>query len=100
MKKLNLKERAAKLKPFLRKVRTYMPIIFLVTVAILYGSLVFRVRSLASREPADDAVEEQLKTVQRPRIDQNALLKIQELQDNSAEVQALFKQARDNPFQE
>jgi hypothetical protein len=100
MKNLDFKNLPATFLPFLQKVRRYVALIFIVGIAAMYGFLVFRINSLATSEPTEDAVMEELQTVQRPRIDQDALNKIQQLQDSNVEVQALFKHARDNPFQE
>ncbi len=100
MKKLDINAIPAKLRPLLHKVRYYLPLIFIVVAAMLYGFLVFRIKTLASQEPTEDAVAEKIQASPHPRIDQDALNKIQQLQDNSTDVQALFKHARDNPFQE
>ncbi len=97
---LNIKQVTPKLRQLLQRVRKYVVFIFFVVVALMYSFLVFRINSLSSHEPTDDQVTERLQTVHRPKIDQAALDKIQQLQDNSTDVQALFKQARDNPFQE
>ncbi len=100
MKNIDFKTIPAKFKHLIQKVRPYVVLLFFVTIAILFSFLVFRINTLANKEPSDDAVQEKLKTVQRPKIDKDAIAKIQQLQDNSSNVQALFKQARDNPFQE
>ncbi len=97
---LNLNDITARIRPILQKLRHYVVFIFFIVVALMYTFLVFRINSLSSQEPTDDQVTEGLQTVRRPKIDQNALNKIQQLQDNSEEVRSLFKQARDNPFQE
>lgn len=97
---LDLKTLPVKFKSFLKKSQPYVPLVFIVLVAVMYGFLVFQIRSIAGHEPSDDAITEKLKTVQRPKLDQDSINKLQQLQDNSTNVQALFKQARDNPFQE
>jgi hypothetical protein len=99
-KDLNIKDLQDKLGVWLKQVRQYLPLIFIVGLLSLYGFLVFRINSVSSAEPSDDAVAEKLKTVQRPKIDQATIDKLQQLQDNSSEVQTLFQAARDNPFQE
>ncbi len=96
----SIKDIPKKLRSILQKLRPFVVLIFILIVAVLYGFLVFRVKTLANKEPSDDSVQDKLQTVQRPRIDTSTLNKIQQLQDNSVDVQALFKQARDNPFQE
>ncbi len=96
----DIKELRTKVLPLLYKFRRFGLLTFIVVVALVYGFLVFQVNSLNQQEPSDDAVTEKLLTVKRPKIDPNDVSKIQQLEDNSAEVQALFKQARENPFQE
>ena len=98
--KLSLKDVPAKLQPLFAKVRRYIVPIYCIALSILFGFLVVRIGLLAQAEPDEQAVSEKLKGVKRPRIDQNAIDKIQALQSSNVEVEALFKQARENPFQE
>ncbi len=97
---LDLKNLKPKLQQITALLRNYMVFIFFIAVALIFSFLVFQINSLANHEPTDDQVDEKLQTVQRPKIDQNALNKIQQLQDNSSDVKSLFQHARDNPFQE
>lgn len=100
MASLDVKDVAAKIVPFIVGLKKYMVFIFIITVLGLYGYLVFHINTLAQKEPDESAVIERLKTVQRPKIDQDALDKIQQLQAQNIQVQTLFNQARDNPFTE
>jgi len=61
---------------------------------------VFRINQYSHTEPADSAVQEKLQTTKRPKVDQAVLDKIQQLQDQNVQVQSLFDQARNNPFNE
>ncbi len=92
------------LKPYVQKalrwLKLHWMIVGILAVLFLYGWLVLQINLLSSREPSEDAVTEKLQTIKRPRIDQATIDRIQQLQDNSSEVKALFKQARDNPFQD
>jgi len=90
----------AKLSFFAVKVRRYAVVIFIVVMVGIYSFLVFRINMLNRIEPSSDDVAAKLQTLKRPKIDKSVVTKIQQLQDNSVEVQTLFKQARDNPFQE
>ncbi len=98
--KLNPKIMLAKLLSLLKVFRRYSTFIFIVSFLVIYSFLVFRINILNRREPTDSAITAKLQSVQRPRIDQSVLNKIQALQDQNVQVQALFKQARDNPFSE
>lgn len=97
---IEVKNIPARLRSFVLKARRYLPITLVVIVAVVYGWLIFRINVLNRREPSDDAVAEKLQTAKRPKIDQSTIDKINELEDNSTEVQTLFKDARNNPFQE
>lgn len=89
---------SSQLKDVLSKLRKYSAFIFIIGVLLIYGFLVLRVSSLSGAEPDEEAVAEQMKTVKRLKIDQNAVEKLEELEDQNVRVQALFEEARDNPF--
>lgn len=95
-----LKDIPAKLTPVLLKFKKYLVFIFIITVLIIYVALVLFINTLASQQPNDDAVAEQLNTVTRPRINEDTLDKIKQLEDQNIQVQTLFQDARENPFTE
>ncbi len=97
---IDIKSISAKLISILKVMQRYATFIFIVSFLMVYTFLVLRINLLNQREPSDDAVSEKLQSVQRPKIDKDVISKIQDLQDKNVEVQALFKQARDNPFSE
>jgi phosphatidylserine decarboxylase len=94
--KLNVSDVPIVFSKLLHKVSAYKVFIFFLVVAALYGFIVFRVNT-ASNITASQA---DAQTAAQPHIDQATVDKIQSLQDNSVSVQALFDQARQNPFQE
>lgn len=97
---IEVKDIVAKIGPLLDGLKKYLVFIFLLTVLVIYSFLVFHINTLAQQEPDESAVTERLKTVQRPKIDQDALDKIQQLEDQNVQVKTLFQTARDNPFTE
>jgi hypothetical protein len=97
---MNIKELANKLKPLISKLQRYIVLIFIAVLVGMYGFLVLRINQFSAAEPSDEAVTEKLQGSQRPRIDQSMVDKITQLQGQNIEVQSLFKQARDNPFNE
>jgi hypothetical protein len=103
MKKNSFKFKPAelldKLKVWLRKVQPYSLIIFLVFVGLIYAFVIWRIHSLSAEQPTADAVSSQVKAAQIPHVDDDVVSQLQSLQDNSVSVQALFNQARSNPFQ-
>ncbi|HEY4160513.1 MAG TPA: hypothetical protein VGM08_00445 [Candidatus Saccharimonadales bacterium] len=81
-----------------KKVGAYRAIIFFLAVASLYGFILWRINAYSNVQPNQN--EESTANAMPPHIDQTAVKAILNLQDNSVNVQALFNQARDNPFQE
>jgi|SRR6185437_4232278 len=81
-------------------IQRYAVVIFVLLVAVAYGIVLFRTYMLANAQPDDAAVSAQVKASATPHIDPTAVQQLQALQDNSVNVQSLFNQARDNPFQE
>ncbi len=72
--------------------------LFLLLVAVVYGFIIWKIDTLQNAEPKASAVASKLQS--SPHIDQATVNKVTELQDNSVSVQALFNQARQNPFSE
>ena len=83
----------------LSSLRRYIFVIFVLFVAGLYSFVLFRVNSLSHAQPVASDVTSQVKAAAIPHIDQAVVKQLQSLQDNSVSVQALFNQARSNPFQ-
>ena len=80
--------------------KRYSLVIFLAFVAALYGFLLFRISGLSGQQPTQDAISSQVKAAAIPHIDQAVIDQLQSLKDNSVNVQALFPNDRNNPFQE
>lgn len=98
--KLDLKALPDRLSTLLQPLRRYYVLLFFLLLAIVYGVMLQRINSLSNAQPSADAVAEQVKTTPQPHIDQSVVKQVETLQDNSVSVQALFDQARSNPFQE
>ncbi len=74
-------------------------IIFVVCVGLVFGFLTLRIASYSNEEPSDDQIEERLSTAQALRLNNEAIQKIQELQDRNISLESLFDNGRDNPFE-
>jgi predicted PurR-regulated permease PerM len=70
----------------------------LILVLLVYVLVVLRINSLANAEPSSD--QEQVVNNSIPKIDGKQITQIQNLENNNADVHALFNQARNNPFAE
>lgn len=99
MKKLlqSLTNRLAPLLAIIKKNKVFIIILVVLTV---FGFIVFRISYFNGLEPSDSALEEQLKTSSRPKIDKAIVEKLVNLETENIQVQALFNQARENPFSE
>lgn len=81
-------------------IKKYATFIFIISSLGVFGFLVFRIRTLATREPSESLIEEKKSQNKPISIDESAVKQVQQLQSANVEVQALFEQSRDNPFQE
>ena len=96
----DFKDILEKLNDFLPRIKRYLPVLFVVLLLAIYGFLAYRVNLLNDAAPSSSDVASKSKTTQVPHIDPKVIAQLQNLQDNSVSVKALFDQARDNPFQE
>lgn len=97
---INPKELPNKIKPLVVWLKKHRVVICIISVLLLYGWIIFTINTLSRQEPTQDAIDEKSQSIKRPRIDNEVIEKIEQLQENSTEVQTLFKAARENPFQE
>jgi hypothetical protein len=98
--KLDMKSLPEKLSDIFHKVGRYRIFLFFLLLAAVYGFLFYRIGALNNAEPDPASLTAQNQTAQVPRIDPDVVKQLQQLQDNSVNVQTLFDQARSNPFQE
>jgi len=84
----------------LGKVNRFGFLLFVVFIAVLYGFVLMQTNNLSSKEPTSLDVQNQINAAQLPHINQTVVNQLQSLQDNSVNVQTLFNDARNNPFQE
>lgn len=96
---IEIKPLLKKLQPFINFLKRDSVMIFLAIVAIIFGFLIWKIGSLASAEPDQDALDEKLLSVVRPRIDPEGIKKIEDLQAQNIDIQSYFS-GRNNPFQE
>lgn len=77
----------------------YAAILFFLLISIVYGFVVLRISSLANIQPSQSDIDAQTKSTPVPRVDPKVAEQLQSLEDNSVNVQTLFNEARNNPFQ-
>ncbi len=74
--------------------------IFIITILIVSAFLIFEINRLTSLEPSAEQLSTQQEVIKRPKIDQDTINKIEQLEDQNIAVQSLFNEARNNPFQD
>lgn len=97
--KAQLQKLTGRLSELLPVARRYALAGFIVFVVLVYGIVLLRLNSLNNQQPTEDQVTSQVKAARIPHIDQSVVQQLQSLQDHSVNVQTLFDQARNNPFQ-
>lgn len=97
---LNLDSFKRLLDPIGRQFARYRLVLFLFVVGVIYIFLVLRIGSLSNVPPDPATLSSSTQALATPHIDPATVKKIQDLKDNNVNVQALFNQSRQNPFQE
>lgn len=97
---LEVKDLVAKIGPLVVRLRSYVSLICVLAFLAMYGFLVYRIGVLASTEPSEEAFADRLQTVQRPRIDPEAVKRMEALESANVEVRTILDNARRNPFAE
>lgn len=96
---LNIKTAPNQIATYMQRFRRYRFIAFIVFVGALYGMVLVQIGSLSSAEPSADTVQSQIQATRIPPINESVVKQLESLEDNSVSVQALFDEARSNPFQ-
>lgn len=98
--KLGTEDLTKSLQPIIALIRKYLGFVILLVFLGIYVFLVQYIGGLIQDEPSQTAIDNELKPVNRLKVDEQALQQITELESQNIDVQALFDQARQNPFTE
>lgn len=96
----NFKTLLPRLKKAWLVVLRHLTFIVTVLVLLVYLSVVWHIKTLATAEPTPDEEDQALVSTKVPKIDQKAINQIQSLENSSPALHSLFNQARNNPFHE
>lgn len=97
---LDLKDIPIQLTKLGRWLKQYIVFIAILAALGIYLFVVWQIRSLAVSEPTADQVTTKVNELQTPRLDQDAVNRILQLEDQNVQIETLFNEARQNPFQE
>ena len=82
------------------KLGHYKIVIFVILVLSVYGYIIVNISMLTNAQPSEESISELSSPIRSAKIDERVIKQLQQLQDNSVSVKALFDEARSNPFQE
>jgi len=95
LKSINLKDQAAKL---FKQYGKHIGFAAVIVVLLTYVYVVLKINSLSKAEPASSQTTTSQTVI--PHVNQQAINRIQALENNSPQIHSIFEQARNNPFQE
>lgn len=98
--KLATNDITKQVRPIIEFLHKYIVFVFIVVFLGIYVYLVQHIGHLIQDEPSQAAIDSKLKPVDRLKVDENAVKQMTDLEAQNIEVQALFDQARQNPFTE
>jgi hypothetical protein len=89
-----------KILQFTSQLKSFKWVIFLGFIVLVYGLILLRASQLGNAKPNQATIAAESKSLNYPHINPATINSINTLQNNSVNVQSLFNQARQNPFQE
>lgn len=95
---IDLKTIPAKLSPLINSIKEYSGFIIVLIVLLSYGFIIWQIRSYVVQSPSETKVSEEVLKLNLPKVDEQAIQAIEQLEDNNIQVKALFENARQNPF--
>ena len=95
---LDIKSLRLKVEKYLKLISDHAVFAAVLFVLLTYIFMVWQISKLSTAEPSGEAVS--AASTQIPKIDQQAITQIQNLEQNNTDAHSLFNQARNNPFQE
>lgn len=99
-KDINLTSIKPQLKRVYQKISKHAAFTAIFLVLLIYLFLVWKISGLTAAGPTPEAEGTAIAETNIPKIDKKAIQQIQQLEENSPELQALFNEARNNPFLE
>src|SRR6185503_9271689 len=99
-KDLNLSALVHGLGATFGKIKPYTGLMFFVMLSLMYGFIILQINALSAAPVDDNKVLTETSSSPTLHVDPEAAKQLQSLKDNSGNVQTLFEQNRNNPFQE
>lgn len=81
-------------------VKPYIGFVIGLIILGMYGLVIWQIRAYVTQEPSESEVAQELTSINIPKVDEEAIKQITQLEDSNVQVKALFENARQNPFNE
>lgn len=94
---IDFKNIIPQLKDSVQKVTRYAALLFFCLVAGIYIFMLYRINALAGAQPDPNTAQA---STQKLLVNKDVAAQLLKLEDNSVNVQTVFQEARDNPFEE
>ncbi len=85
--------------PIKNFVYRYSLILFILFVVVVLGFMTIRISYYSNLEPNEFQIEEKQTLLKPVKLDDNAVSKVNELQEKNITIESLFDNGRANPFQ-
>lgn len=96
---MNTEKIINKLQPVKIFIVRYAVIIFIISAAAIFGFMTLQISRYSNAEPTSDQIEEKKNSLKQVKLNDEAVQKIQELEDKNINIESLFNNGRDNPFE-
>lgn len=77
----------------------YAVVIFIIMVAGILGFMTLQISLYSNAEPTSDQIDEKKNSLKQVKLNDESVQKIQELEDKNINIESLFNNGRDNPFE-
>ncbi|HUD03289.1 MAG TPA: hypothetical protein VMR51_00635 [Patescibacteria group bacterium] len=96
---MKLKKILDKLLPIKNFVVRYAVLIFIVCVVGIFSFMTLLIAHYSNLEPTQYQIEDTKSSLKTFKLDDNAVQKINQLQDQNINIETLFNNGRANPFE-
>lgn len=96
---MKIEKLAESLTPIIYYLKRYLVLIFVLIIGCIIGFMTYRIGVYSNVEPSEEQIEERISSLRTVKLDEDAVEKIQALKDQNINIESLFNNGRDNPFE-
>jgi sensor histidine kinase regulating citrate/malate metabolism len=96
----NTSQLLTQLKQILTTLKHHAILLTIIIFALLCAYILTLTMQLSTAQPTEASKKEEAKSVARPRVEPTTVDTILGLEEQNVQVQAIFEEARENPFTE